>query len=142
MSPALARLVLHSAHLLTFAVVFASGLMLFLPNLREAVTGGYSLLIRDAHRWGGVAFAALPTLIIMRFGVSNVFVAPAERSTRTLWQAVHLALTVAMTLIFTITGFVIWWKRWLPEAVVDLSRLGHDNLTYAAAALPAFTSSS
>ena len=94
MSTALARPLLHTAHLLTFALLFATGLLLFLPGLRGAVTGGHSLLIRNAHRWGGVAFVVLPLLIMLRFGVRSLAAAPAARTLRTLWQGGHVGLTV------------------------------------------------
>jgi cytochrome b subunit of formate dehydrogenase len=134
MSPALARPLLHTLHLLTFAVLFITGLLLFVPNLRAAVTGGYSLLIREAHRWGGVAFAVVPVLIVARCGVRTVFVPPAARTRRTRWQALHVGATVAMALAFTVTGLVIWDPRMLPDPLVDPSRSLHDGLTYAAAA--------
>lgn len=135
MSPALTRPLLHTTHLVTFAVVFFTGLLLLLPNLRAAVTGGYSLLIKDVHRWGGVAFAALPLLVIVRFGPRRILLPPAERTARQLWQGVHVAVTVAMTVLFTLTGLLIWWKRWIPMPVADTSHLVHDALTYAAAGL-------
>jgi len=135
MSPGLARPLLHTTHLVTFAVVFVTGLLLLLPNLRAAVTGGYSLLIKDVHRWGGVAFAALPLLVIVRFGPRSIFAAPLERTPRALWQGVHVTITVAMTVIFTLSGLLIWWKRWIPMPVADTSHLVHDALTYAAAGL-------
>jgi hypothetical protein len=135
MSPALARPLLHTVHLLTFAVLFATGLLLFVPGLRAVVTGGYSLLIRETHRWGGVAFAALPTLIVLRGGVRSVFPSPPRRTLRTLWQGMHVVITLVMSAVFIVTGFVMWGRRALPESVVDASQSMHDWLTYAAAVL-------
>ena len=132
MSTALARPLLHTAHLLTFALLFATGLLLFLPGLRGAVTGGHSLLIRNAHRWGGVAFVVLPLLIMLRFGVRSVAAAPAARTLRTLWQGSHVGLTVLMSAVFTLTGAAIWAQRLLPDALGELCRSTHDWLTYAA----------
>ena len=132
MSPALARPLLHTAHLLTFALLFATGLLLFLPGLRGAVTGGHSLLIRNAHRWGGVAFVVLPLLIMVGFGVRSLAAAPAARTLRTLWQGGHVGLTVVMSGVFTLTGAAIWAQRLLPDAFGELCRSTHDWLTYAA----------
>lgn len=137
MSPALARPLLHTAHLLTFAVLFASGLLLFVPGLRVAVTGGYSLLIRNTHRWGGVAFAALPLLIIARYGARTLFAPPPQRTLRTLWQGTHMGITLLMSAVFTVTGFVMWGHRAVSESVADASQSMHDWLTYAAAILVA-----
>ena len=135
LSAALARPVLHTAHVLTFALLLATGLLLLLPTLRATLTGGYSLLIRDTHRWGGIAFAVLPVAIVLYFGARAVFVAPARRTWRTLWQGAHVGVTAAMGMLFTLTGFVIWWKRSLPDAIVDPSRSVHDGLTYVAIVL-------
>ena len=132
MSPALARPLLHTAHLLTFALLFATGLLLLLPGLRAAVTGGHSLLIRNAHRWGGVAFVVLPLLIVGRCGARSLTTAPATRTLRTLWQGGHMALTGVMSGVFTLTGAAIWAQRLLPEAFGELCRSTHDWLTYAA----------
>jgi hypothetical protein len=110
-------------------------LLLWLPGLRAQVTGGHSLLIRDAHRWGGVAFAALPALIVAAVGVRTVFGAPAARTLRTIWQGVHLGVTVAMGVTFTLTGLAIWAARRLPEALADASRTAHDWLTWMLAML-------
>jgi hypothetical protein len=132
MSPALARPLLHTAHLLTFALLFATGLLLLLPGLRGAVTGGHSLLIRNAHRWGGVAFVVLPLLIVLRFGTRSLAAAPATRTLRTLWGGGHVGLTVVMSGVFTLTGAVIWAQRSFPDAFGELCRSAHDWFTYAA----------
>ena len=132
MSPALARPLLHTAHLLTFAVLLATGLLLWLPGLRGAVTGGHSLLIRNAHRWGGVAFIMLPLIIMVCFGARSLAAAPAARTLRTLWQGGHVGLTVVMSGVFTLTGAAIWAQRLLPDAFGELCRSTHDWLTYAA----------
>ena len=137
MSPVLARPLLHTVHLLTFAVLFASGLLLLVPGLRVAVTGGYSLLIRNTHRWGGVAFTALPVLIIMRSGVRTIFAPPPQRTLRTMWQGTHTGLTLLMSVVFVVTGVIMWGHRTVPEAVADVSHSMHDWLTYAAAVLVA-----
>lgn len=135
MSPALARPLLHTAHLLTFAVLLATGLLLFSPELRAAVTGGYSLFLGDAHRWAGVAFVVLPALIIWRGGVRRIFAPPERRTVRSLWQGLHIAVTVLISAALTISGFVLWGRRLFPESLVDGSRTAHDWLTYAIAAL-------
>ncbi len=133
----LARSLLHTVHLVTAAILFSTGLLLLLPALRAHVTGGYSLFIRDAHRWGGVAFVVLPVVVVMACGARTIFVAPAERTLRTLWQGLHLGITWLISGIFAVTGFAIWDKRLLPPALMEGSRTVHDWLTYAAAALVA-----
>ena len=137
MSPALARPLLHTVHLLTFVLLFVTGLLLLLPGLRGAVTGGHSLLIRNAHRWGGVAFVVLPLLVVVGFGVRSLAAAPAARTLRTLWQGGHVGLTVVISGVFALTGAAIWARRLLPDAVGELCRVTHDWLTYAAGLLVA-----
>jgi hypothetical protein len=137
MSPALARPLLHTVHLLTFAVLLATGLLLFIPGLRAAITGGYSLLIRGTHRWGGVAFATLPVLIIVRYGVRHVFAPPPQRTLRTLWQGTHMGITLVMSVVFIVTGFIMWGRRSVPQSAADASQSMHDWFTYVAAVVVA-----
>lgn len=138
MSPRVARPLLHTVHLLTFAILLGTGLLIFLPALREIVTGGYSLWIRAVHRWGGVAFVALPALVIARSGLRAL--APERDGTaalRVLLRGAHVAVTVAMGLVLTVTGFVVWGKRTFSEEIVDASLSVHGWLTYAAMVLVA-----
>ncbi len=135
MTPHVARPLLHSVHVLTFLILLVTGVLLFVPGLRAFVTGGYSVLIRAAHRWGGVAYILLPCLIVARAGVRTTLAPAAAAAARRAWSGLHTSATVAMTLTFTVTGFVLWEKRFIPEAAVDLSRDLHDWLTYAAAAV-------
>jgi cytochrome b subunit of formate dehydrogenase len=135
MLTSLARPLLHLGHLVTFSLLLLTGLLLFVPSLRAAVTGGYSQLIRSAHRWGGVAFVALPVLLVVVCGPRNVFVAPVERSLRTLWQGLHMGITLLFGVAFTLSGLAIWGKRLLSDAMVESSRSMHDWLTYAAIVL-------
>lgn len=135
MSPAVVRPLLHTIHLLTFVLLFVTGLLLLVPGLRAAVTGGYSLIIRDTHRWGGVAFAVLPAAVGLRFGVRHILAVPDAWTARALWQGSHVAITVLMSVVFTATGFVLWGKRSVPPSMVDASHSVHDWLTYAAGVL-------
>lgn len=131
MSSQIARPLVHAVHLLTFLVLFVTGLLLLVPDLRSAITGGYSQVVRESHRWGGVAFFVLPLLVILRFGVRSVFAPPAERTLRSLWQGLHVAVTVVTGVLFTVTGFVLWAKQAVPESLLDHSRDLHDWLTWA-----------
>lgn len=135
MPSALARPVLHTLHLLTFAILLATGVLMISPELRTAFTGGYSLVIRRAHLWGGVAFAVLPAIVVFPLGMRNVFVATAERTPRTLWQGSHLIITIMIGAVFTATGLAIWEEGIVSESLADLSRSTHNWLTWVAAAL-------
>ena len=135
MSPALARPLVHAIHLVTFLVLLGSGLLLLFPGLRAAVTGGYSLIIREVHRWGGVLYVIIPTWIIVQGGVRRVLAPTGERTARATWQGLHVAVTIVIGAVFTVTGVAIWDRRLLPEAFVDGSVIAHDWLTYAALVL-------
>ncbi|MFQ5667363.1 MAG: cytochrome b/b6 domain-containing protein [Candidatus Binatia bacterium] len=137
MSPALARPLLHTLHLITFLLLLGTGLLLLLPDLRAAVTGGYSLIIRATHLWGGVAFVTLPMLIVFPCGARRVFAPARQRTARAVWQGCHVALTIVISVVLALTGFALWGRRALSEPVVDGSLLAHDWLTYAAAAVVA-----
>jgi cytochrome b subunit of formate dehydrogenase len=128
----IARPLLHTVHVLTFVFLLVTGLLLFIPDLRALVVGGYSLLIKGAHRWGGVAFLVLPVMIVLRFGIGSVVLRPVRHTVRTAGQAMHFGVTVAMSVLLTVSGFVIWGKALLTESVVDASVWVHDALTYVA----------
>jgi cytochrome b subunit of formate dehydrogenase len=133
-SPAFARPLLHTVHLLTFALLLATGLLLFLPGLRAALVGGYSLLLRQAHRWGGVAFVLLPAAIFAQCSPRRIFAAPPPRTARSTWQAAHVAITICFSSVFVASGFVLWEKRLFPDPLVDGSEIAHVWLTYVAMA--------
>jgi cytochrome b subunit of formate dehydrogenase len=135
MSPILVRPLLHTAHLLTFLLLLATGLLLFLPGLRALITGGYSLVIRETHRWGGVAFVVLPGVLVLPCGVRRVFAVPGQRTGRKLWQGMHTSVTVLTGAMLALTGFILWGKRLFPEGIADSSLTAHDWLTFVGVAV-------
>lgn len=135
MPAAIARPLLHTAHLFSFVALLATGLLLLLPELRASITGGYSLVIRQVHLWGGIAFALLPLAIILAFGPRAIFARPIAKGPIGLWKAAHLLLTFGMGGVFTVTGVAIWGREAISESLVDLSHSVHDGLTYPAALL-------
>lgn len=132
-----AKPLLHTVHVLTFVVLFGTGLLLFLPGLRAAVTGGYSQVIRSGHRWGGLAYAVLPLLVIARFGPRAVFMSPSHPSLRSRLQGAHTLVTYAVGVVFVLTGAVMWAKDSVSEALFDAAQTTHDGLTWAVAVLVA-----
>lgn len=132
---AVARPFLHAVHLVTFAVLLVTGLLLFVPDLRAMATGGYSLVIRQTHCWVGVAFTVLPVLVALRYGVRSMLAPPEKLTVRTLWKGFHFALTIAVGALLAVSGFVLWGKALAPRSIVEASRLAHDWLTYGAGLL-------
>ena len=137
LSAEIARPALHLVHLLTFAALLATGLLLLSADLRAATVGGYALWLGTIHRWVGIGFVVAPLAILLRARTPILFVAPALRSLRTTWQALHVGITVAMTVLFAMTGFALWGEDHVREATVDASRTTHDWLTGMVVALVA-----
>lgn len=135
MPTSVARPLLHTLHVLTFFLLFGTGLLIFMPNLRAAVTGGYSQVIRSSHRWGGLAYAVLPLLVVARFGPRAVWTPPERRTWRTRWQGLHTLATVGVGAAFVATGFVLWARDSVSEDLLDAAQTTHEWLTYAVAAL-------
>jgi Ni,Fe-hydrogenase I cytochrome b subunit len=131
------RPLLHMIHLVTAVILFATGLLLLLPALRAQVTGGHSLEIRDAHRWAGVAFGALPAAIVGAVGARTAFAASRASAARRSWKRANVALTIATTVLFTLTGVGMWQGRRLPFAIADAARSAHRWLTWTFALLVA-----
>lgn len=129
------RPLLHTVHLVTFVVLFATGLLLFVPELRAWTTGGYSLFIRRLHFWTGAASIVLPLAVLLRFGAASLRQATHGKSLRSMLKGAHFAITVAITVLFAVTGLVIWPADFPYESLVDASRTAHGWLTYVAAAL-------
>lgn len=135
MSTTVARPLLHALHTLTFAVLLGTGLLIYLPELRAAVTGGYSQWIRSGHRWAGVAFGALPLLVVAIFGPRAVFAPPARHTARTRWQGLHTVATVAIGVAFAASGFILWNPDSVSIRLLDASQTVHEWLAYTVTVL-------
>jgi cytochrome b subunit of formate dehydrogenase len=129
-----ARHLLHSVHTVTFLLLLASGLLLFVPELRSLATGGYSLHLRQLHRWSGIAFVALPAAILAGYGARALAARAASRTARARWKRFHFAASAVMTALFAITGAMLWSPAAFSEMTVDLARALHERLTFVAAA--------
>jgi cytochrome b subunit of formate dehydrogenase len=137
MPRSLARPLLHTLHLATFVLLMASGVLMLSPELRAAVTGGYSLVIYNVHCWGGVAFLVLPVAVLVAAGGPAVLAAQQQGGMRSFWQSGHMLVTVGIGAALVATGFALWAKDFVSMATMDASLAVHDWLTYAAAALVA-----
>ena len=137
MPRSLGRLLLHSVHVLTFALLLSTGILMLSPELRSAVTGGYSLVLYGVHCWGGVAFVALPLLVVVASGGPAVLAPETTGRLRRLWQSTHMAVTVGFAVAFTATGLALWVKDSISQSTADLSFALHNGLTYAAGLLVA-----
>lgn len=128
------RAIFHGILAATFFFLTATGFLLFLPEFRGAVTGGYVGALRQWHRWVGVAFIVLPLPLLIRISV-NAY--RRERTSRRRgrqwlfqWRLAHASFTVLTTVLFAVTGLMVWWKVLFPLAVVDGALIMHRWLTY------------
>jgi len=130
----IARPLLHAIHTATFLALLATGLLLFIPELRSFATGGYSLAIVRIHRWAGVASVGLPFALLLCLGGPSALAPPRTHTLRGLLKGAHQAIVVAMTLLFAATGLIMWLQQPIYESIEDSSRLLHDWMTSAAGA--------
>lgn len=139
MSPAHLRRLLHAVHAVTVLILLATGILLYFPELRGAVIGGYGQRVLDFHLWAGVAFAAAPVVVWMLAARPL-----AEDVRRRLgppdpwgWRKAHIVLTLVACAGLVISGFAVWFEPSLPRAFAEPSHWVHDALTAVlAVALP------
>lgn len=136
--PAAPRLlaVVHAVQIPIFAAALATGVLLFSPALREALTSGYSTLIGDAHRYSGRAQVILALLL----GCTWAYAARTQRLTAgsdrwRAWRLIHVILVSAAAVGLAATGAVLSSRGSYPLAVVDYSFAMHLGLTYLSCAV-------
>jgi cytochrome b subunit of formate dehydrogenase len=125
---------LHAVGLL---LLLATGLLLYSPTLRITFTGGYSLTLRWLHRWIGVGFLVVPTLLVVfaRWLSARRPVDDRGPPWALRWRQSHVPLTVSTTAAFAGTGAVLSLEAHFSRALLDLSRSLHIWLTYASVAM-------
>jgi len=124
---------LHLGFVATFTILLASGLLIQLPDWRARLVGGYAWWVASVHEWTGVAMLVLPLLAIAR-GPREALATLTRRLRRRnqlRMHAAHLLFTVASAVVFTVTGFVLWFQQHVPAVVADVSVELHVAFTYA-----------
>jgi formate dehydrogenase subunit gamma len=143
---------LHWANALGFFTLLGSGLMLYLPSL--AVLVGRRPLVKDIHFWSGIGWIVLLVLVVLVGDRRGIF-----RTARELdrfdgddarWllhggrapqgrfnagQKVNAALTAAFTLLFLVSGLLLWLGERDTRFRFASTVVLHDGLMYAALAL-------
>ncbi|GIW40826.1 MAG: hypothetical protein KatS3mg076_1403 [Candidatus Binatia bacterium] len=135
MNPSQARTTLHLLHLLPFLVLLATGLLLRNPDLRSALVGGYSLVLRRVHLWAAIAFCALPLPVFFRHGVRTLVAVRAGPPVRTRWRRIHTAATLGFSSALAATGFLLSADLHLPERLLTEARSLHAACAVSAALL-------
>jgi formate dehydrogenase subunit gamma len=144
--------VLHWANALGFLVLLASGLVLYLPSL--AVLVGRRPLVKDVHFWSGIGWIALLCLVVLagdrralartareleRFDSDDLrWLAgrrPAPQGRFNAGQKLNAALTAAFTLLFLVSGLLLWLGERDTRFRFASTVVLHDGLMYVSLVL-------
>jgi formate dehydrogenase subunit gamma len=144
--------ILHWANAVGFFFLLATGLILYLPSL--AVLVGRRPLIQDLHFWSGVAWVFVLVLIafvgdrrglrqlareVDRFDRDDLRWLlgrrPAPQGRLNAGQKLNVALTGAFTLLFLVSGLLLWFGERNTRFRFASTVLLHDGLMYVALAL-------
>jgi formate dehydrogenase subunit gamma len=143
---------LHWVNALAFFFLLATGLILYLPSL--AVLVGRRPLIQDLHFWSGVGWVSLLVAIAVagdRRGLVRLAREvdrfdrddfrwllgrrPAPQGRLNAGQKLNTALTAAFTLLFLVSGLLLWFGERDTRFRFASTVLLHDCLMYAALVL-------
>ena len=144
--------ILHWANAVGFFFLLATGLILYLPSL--AVLVGRRPLIQDLHFWSGVGWVSLLVLIVLlgdRLGLKRLAREvdrfdrddvrwllgrrPAPQGRLNAGQKLNVALTAAFTVLFLVSGLLLWFGERNTRFRFASTVLLHDGLMYVALAL-------
>jgi len=139
--------VVHWVHATAFLILLASGLCLYLPSLSEAVNR--RPLLKTIHLYTAVAWIVALALVVV-FGNRRELVRAAReidrfdaddrawlrgRSAPQGWlnagQKLNAIVTAAFAVLFTITGFFLWYGERDTRFRLANALLVHDWLMYA-----------
>ena len=144
--------VLHWTNALCFFALLGSGLVLYLPILEVAV--GRRALVKDLHFWSGVAWIGVLVLVALggdrrgllrtareldRFDADDLrWLArrrPAPQGRFNAGQKLNASLTAALTVLFLLSGLLLWLGERDTTVRFASTVLLHDGLAFAATAL-------
>ncbi len=144
--------VLHWVNALGFFTLLGSGLVLYLPSLAVAV--GRRPLVKDIHFWAGIGWVVLLCLVVLagdRRGILRTareldrfdrddfrFLLarrPAPQGRFNAGQKLNAALTAAFTLLFFVSGMLLWLGERDTRFRLESTVILHDGLMYAALVL-------
>jgi formate dehydrogenase subunit gamma len=143
---------LHWANAVFFFLLLVTGLILYLPSL--SVAFGQRTLWQDVHFWSGVAWVCVLAAIVLfgdRRGIlrtareidgfdSDDFrwlagKKPAPQGRFNAGQKINAALTAAFTVLFLVTGLLLWFGERDTRLRFASTVVIHDGLMYVAVAL-------
>jgi formate dehydrogenase subunit gamma len=142
----------HWVNAAFFLTLLVSGLFLYLPSLEVAV--GRRTLIKDIHFWTGVSWPIALALVVAAGDTRGVFRAageidrfdrddlrwltarrPAPQGRFNAGQKLNATLTLAFTLLFVISGLLLWFGERDTRFRFASTVVLHDGLAFAAFAL-------
>ncbi len=143
---------LHWVNAVAFLVLLGSGLVLYLPSL--AVLVGRRPLVKDVHFWTGVAWLpALLLVVVLGDGRAVLRTAreldafdaddvrwlagrrPAPQGRFNAGQKVNASLTAAFTILFLVSGLLLWLGERDTRFRFASTVVLHDGLMFVALAL-------
>jgi len=144
--------VLHWANALAFFTLLGSGLVLYLPTLASLV--GRRPFVKDLHLWSGIGWIALLALVVLlgdRRGILRTareietFDAddirwllrrkPAPQGRFNAGQKLNAAVTAAFTVLFAVSGILLWVGERDTRFRFASTVILHDGLMFVALAL-------
>ena len=144
--------IFHWVNAAFFYALLASGLVLYLPSLEVAV--GRRALVKDIHFWTGVAWP-LALLLIALLGNTRSLLRtageidrfdgddlrwlarrqPAPQGRFNAGQKLNATLTAAFTVLFVVSGLLLWLGERDTNFRFASTVVLHDGLAFAALAL-------
>jgi formate dehydrogenase subunit gamma len=144
--------VLHWANALFFLFLLATGLILYLPSL--AVEVGRRPLVQSVHFWSGVAWIGVLAAIVLGGDRRGIVRAareidsfdgddarwlthrkPAPQGRFNAGQKINTALTAAFTILFFVSGLLLWFGERNTSLRFASTVVLHDGLMYVSLAL-------
>ena len=142
----------HWVNAAFFLTLLASGLVLYLPSLEVAV--GRRTLVKDIHFWTGVAWPIALVFVVLvgdtrgvlrtageidRFDADDARWLtrrlPAPQGRFNAGQKVNATLTAAFTVLFVVSGLLLWFGERDTRLRFASTVVLHDGLAFAAFAL-------
>lgn len=130
--------VLHWVNAACFLWLLATGLILYLPSLSVLVER--RPLMKDLHFWGGIAWVALLAIVALA-GDRRGLLRTARELDRleydrfNVGQKVNAVLTAAFTVLFLVSGLLLWLGERDTRFRFASTVILHDGLMFAALAL-------
>ncbi|HEV2592267.1 MAG TPA: cytochrome b/b6 domain-containing protein [Gaiellaceae bacterium] len=143
--------VLHWVNALGFFALLASGLVLYLPSLATLVSRRQ--LVQEVHFWSGIGWICALALVLMLGNRRRMLETARELETLDAddlrWlagrhtpqgrfnagQKINAALTAAFTLLFLMSGLLLWFGERNTRLRFASTVVLHDGLMYVSLAL-------